>query len=153
MKFKVYFRASKLTNAVVVNGKEITDMETDELINYINGKPQNKNNHNKNLNKKKKKKKNKEKNQGEFSLIDQNNSRLLEAIGNRLDHYEDSTVDSSRKMSDSSYDVDLEQAAPKIENYINREINEVDVNEFKKRIKQNYNSGNSNVNLLLHLFN
>jgi hypothetical protein len=116
-----------LSNAVLVNGKEINDMETDELINYINGKPQNKNNHNKNFNKKKKKKNNKGKVQGEFRLIDQDNNRFLEALGNHIDNFEEST------MSSSSYD--HEQAPPKAEHLFDKEINEIDLNEFKKRIQ------------------
>lgn len=120
-------------------------METDELINYINGKPQNKNNHSKNLNKKKKKKKNKDKNQGEFRLIDQDNSRLLEAIGHRLDHYEESTADSITNMSNSSYGTDQEQSDPKIKDYIEKEINEIDVNEFNKRIQSVNDDAKSNI--------
>jgi hypothetical protein len=116
-----------LSNAVLVNGKEINDMETDELINYINGKPQNKNNHNKNFNKKKKKKNNKSKVTGEFRLIDQDNNRFLEALGNHIDNFEEST------MSSSNYD--HEQAAPKAEHLFEKEINEIDLNEFKKRIQ------------------
>lgn len=136
------YRANKQANAVLVNGKEINDMETDELINYINGKP--KNIYSKNLNKKKKKKmKGKNKNQGEFSLIGQDNSRLLEAIGHQLDHYEESTSDSITNMSNSSYGTDHEQSDPKIKDYIEKEINEIDVNEFNKRIQSVHDESKS----------